>query len=573
MRFHADLHVHSKYSRATSRDLDLEHLAHWAARKGIGVVATGDFTHPAWCAELKDKLVPAEPGLFRLRDDIERSVAATLPAPCRNPVRFMLEVEISTIYKKGDKTRKVHHLIYAPDFATVDRINARLARIGNIASDGRPILGLDSRDLLEIALESDPGAYFIPAHIWTPWFAALGSQSGFDSIAECYGDLAPHIFAVETGLSSDPAMNWRVSFLDRYRLVSNSDAHSPGKLGREATAFDCDLDYFAIRDALKTGHGYVGTVEFFPEEGKYHLDGHRKCNVRLTPRETLANDGRCPICGERVTIGVEHRVETLADRDEWNVTPPASAGAVSNLVPLPEVLAEIAATGPTSKTVERSYDKLVATLGPELFILQSAPVEDVAKATSPLFAEALTRLRAGRVIREAGYDGEYGVIRLFEEDELKRLTTGGLLFDAPISKRTPAEPLKPTVTPDPAADDGKTEPARPRLRLVHEAPSSLPSGILARLDDDQRAAAQTVEEPLLIVAGPGSGKTRTGTYRIAHLIAERGVAAETCLAITFTRRAAAEMRQRLSALLADRAEEVAIHTFHSLGLAILREHT
>ena len=222
MRFHADLHVHSKYSRATSRDLDLEHFAHWAARKGIGVVATGDFTHPAWCAELKDKLVPAEPGLFRLRDDIEKGVAATLPAACRNPVRFMLEVEISTIYKKGDKTRKVHHLIYAPDFATVDRINARLARIGNIASDGRPILGLDSRDLLEITLEADPGAYFIPAHIWTPWFAALGSQSGFDAVKDCYADLAGHIFAVETGLSSDPAMNWMCSSLDGYRLVSNS---------------------------------------------------------------------------------------------------------------------------------------------------------------------------------------------------------------------------------------------------------------------------------------------------------------------------------------------------------------
>src|SRR5215470_15953527 len=287
MRFHADLHVHSKYSRATSRDLDLEHLAHWAARKGIGVVATGDFTHPAWCAELKEKLVPAEPGLFRLREDIEKGVAATLPPACRVPVRFMLEVEISTIYKKGDKTRKIHHLIYAPDFATVDRINARLARIGNIASDGRPILGLDSRDLLEITLESDPGAYFIPAHIWTPWFAALGSQSGFDSIAECYGDLAGNIFAVETGLSSDPAMNWRVSSLDRFRLVSNSDAHSPGKLGREATTFDCE--------------------------------------VRLTPRETLANGGRCPVCGEKVTIGVEHRVEALADRAENEVVP-ATAG-------------------------------------------------------------------------------------------------------------------------------------------------------------------------------------------------------------------------------------------------------
>ena len=252
MRFHADLHVHSKYSRATSRDLDLEHLAAWAARKGITVVATGDFTHPAWRTELKEKLVAAEPGLFRLRPEIERAVAEELPPACRTPVRFMLEVEISTIYKKSDKTRKVHHLIYAPDFATADRISERLARIGNIASDGRPILGLDSRDLLEITLTSSPDAYLIPAHIWTPWFAALGSQSGFDSIAACYGDLADHIFAVETGLSSDPPMNWRLSMLDRYRLVSNSDAHSPGKLGREATTFDCALDYFALRKALET---------------------------------------------------------------------------------------------------------------------------------------------------------------------------------------------------------------------------------------------------------------------------------------------------------------------------------
>jgi DNA helicase-2/ATP-dependent DNA helicase PcrA len=269
MRFHADLHVHSKYSRATSRDLDLEHLAAWAARKGIGVVATGDFTHPVWRAELAEKLVPAEPGLYRLRDDIEKAVMATLPAPCRVPVRFMLEVEISTIYKKGDRTRKIHHLIYAPDLETVDRMSARLARIGNIASDGRPILGLESRNLLELALESGPHAYLVPAHIWTPWFAALGSQSGFDSIADCYGDLADHIFAVETGLSSDPPMNWRISFLDRYRLTSNSDAHSPGKLGREATTFDCDLDYFAIKSALETGRGYVGTVEFFPDEGEH----------------------------------------------------------------------------------------------------------------------------------------------------------------------------------------------------------------------------------------------------------------------------------------------------------------
>jgi DNA helicase II / ATP-dependent DNA helicase PcrA len=397
MRFHADLHIHSKFSRATSRDLDLEHLAFWACRKGIGVVGTGDFTHPAWAAELKAKLVPAEPGLFRLASEIERAIADRLPPACRTPVRFMLEVEISTIYKKGERTRKVHHLIYAPDFATMERISARLARIGNIASDGRPILGLDSRDLLEITLEASPDAYLVPAHIWTPWFAALGSQSGFDSISECYGDLAEHIFAVETGLSSDPPMNWRLSMLDRYRLTSNSDAHSPGKLGREATTFDCDVDYFAIRRALETGCGYVGTVEFFPDEGKYHLDGHRKCGVRLTPSETLKHGGRCPTCGAPVTIGVEHRVEVLADRSEAEAVRPATAGEVSNLVPLPEVLSEITASGPATKTVEQNYVRAIATLGPELAILQSIPVEDIGRAGSSLLAEAIARLRTGAV--------------------------------------------------------------------------------------------------------------------------------------------------------------------------------
>jgi DNA helicase-2/ATP-dependent DNA helicase PcrA len=573
MRFHADLHVHSKYSRATSRDLDLEHLAAWAARKGIGVVATGDFTHPAWRAELAEKLVPAEPGLYRLRSEIEQAVLATLPAPCRTPVRFMLEVEISTIYKKGDRTRKIHHLIYAPDLETVDRMSARLARIGNIASDGRPILGLDSRNLLEIALESGPHAYLVPAHIWTPWFAALGSQSGFDSIADCYGDLADHIFAVETGLSSDPPMNWRISFLDRYRLTSNSDAHSPGKLGREATTFDCYLDYFAIKRALETGRGYVGTVEFFPDEGKYHLDGHRRCGVRFSPKETLAHGGRCPVCGGPVTIGVEHRVEVLADRSEAQAVPPPTAGQVSNLVPLPEILSELAASGPSSQKVERNYDQAIAKLGAELAILQEVPVEDIARAGSSLLAEAITRLRAGQVIRDPGYDGEYGVIRLFGESELKQRTAGAVLFDAPATKRTKTEAVKPKTAPDKAMrgdDDAKSAP--PQLRLVHDQAGSVASGILALLDEDQRAAAAAVDGPLLIVAGPGSGKTRTLTHRVAHLVAERGVAAQNCLAITFTRRAAAEMKERLARLLGSGSEQVAVHTFHSLGLAILREH-
>jgi DNA helicase II / ATP-dependent DNA helicase PcrA len=582
MRFYADLHVHSKYSRATSRDLDLEHLAHWAARKGIAVVATGDFTHPAWAAELKGKLVPAEPGLYRLAPEIEAAVLRTLPAACRTPVRFLLEVEISTIYKKGDKTRKVHHLIYAPDFATVDRVSARLARIGNIASDGRPILGLDSRDLLEITLESGPGAYLVPAHIWTPWFAALGSQSGFDSITECYGDLAPQIFAVETGLSSDPAMNWRLSMLDRYRLVSNSDAHSPGKLGREATAFDGDMDYFAIRHALETGAGYAGTVEFFPEEGKYHLDGHRKCAARLTPRETLANDGRCPVCGERVTVGVLHRVEMLADRSEDEAVPPATAGRAENLVPLPEVLAEINGTGAASKSVERSYDRLVATLGPELSILDAVPVEDISRAASSLLAEAIARLRAGQVIREAGYDGEYGVIRLFEERELRNLRAGGaVLFETeepqPSSKEKEA-PAAPSPSPrrGEGRGEGVPEPSidpTPLTRIASRSDLSPPGRgeVLAGLDDEQRAAAQIVDGPLMILAGPGSGKTRTLTYRIAHLVTERGVDPASCLAVTFTRRAAGEMRARLAELIPT-AAGVAVHTFHSLGLSILREN-
>ena len=513
--------------------------------------------------------MPAEPGLFRLKPDLERHVAAQLPPVCDGPTRFMLSVEISTIYKKGDITRKIHHLIYAPDFEAADRIVARLARIGNIASDGRPILGLDSRDLLEIALEASPGAYLVPAHIWTPWFAVLGSRSGFDNVTECYGDLAEHVFAVETGLSSDPAMNWRLSFLDRYRLVSNSDAHSPAKLGREATLFDTDLDYFALRRALETGAGYVGTVEFFPEEGKYHLDGHRKCGVRLTPEETRRLGGRCPVCGQPVTVGVMHRVAALADRAEGDVVPD-TAGEVTSLVPLPEILSELAGAGPGSQKVARGYEKLIGSLGAELAILETVPIEDIRRTESSLLAEAIQRLRAGQVIRDAGYDGEYGVIRLFERTELRRLTAGGVLFDVPdaLRREAPApEVIPPNIPEDPV-------PARQRGGKRAPSPNATqsPSPILAALDDDQRAAAGCVDGPLMIIAGPGSGKTRTLTHRIAHLVAECGVAASSCLAITFTRRAAGELRARLGALIPAQADAVHVHTFHSLGLSILQEH-
>ena len=575
MTFYADLHVHSKYSRATSRDGDLEHLAYWGKKKGMAVVATGDFTHPRWFEEIGEKLVPAEPGLFRLRPDLEREIDAWPQAAPGPAVRFMLEVEISTIYKKDDRTRKVHHLIYAPDLEKAERLRRALDRIGNVASDGRPILGLDSRDLLEITLECGDGCYLVPAHIWTPWFAVLGSKSGFDAVDDCYGDLASAIFSVETGLSSDPPMNWRLSGLDRYTLVSNSDAHSPPKIGRECCVFHTELDYFAMRQALETGERYGGTVEFFPEEGKYHLDGHRKCGVCLAPGETRKHDGLCPACGKPITLGVMHRVEELADRAEQADASPPKKAPFRSLVPLEEVLAEILGVGSGTKTVRQRYEDLVARLGPELFILEHASLEDLRRAGSSLLAEALGRMREGRVIRRAGYDGEYGTIRLFSDDEIRRGGALGLLFEMPQDE---PPPVQASVAKRERAgdrdrrlrvDSPDTTPSEPQAPA---APAAADSGILGRLDPEQRAAAEIAEGPLLIVAGPGTGKTRTLTHRIAHLIADRGAAPEQCLAITFTRRAAAEMTERLETLVPDRAERIAVMTFHALGLSMLREH-
>ncbi|MBA9002476.1 endonuclease Q family protein [Thermomonospora cellulosilytica] len=418
MRFHADLHVHSKYSRACSKNSDLEQLTWWARRKGVTVMGTGDFTHPAWFARLRESLVPAEPGLFRLREELDREAAAGLPSRvAAAPVRFMLSVEVSTVYRRAGRTRKIHHLVYAPGFDAAAELNRRLGRFGDLASDGRPTLTLDSRDLLEAVLACGDGCYLVPAHVWTPWFGVLGSKSGFDAIEDCYLDLTGHIFALETGLSSDPAMNWRVSALDRYRMVSYSDAHSPPILGRETTVLDTDVDYFAIRRALETGAGHLGSVEFFPEEGRYHLDGHRACGVRMTPRQTRERDGICPVCGRPLTVGVLSRVEELADRPE-GVRPEGAAGFRS-LVPLPEIMGEILGVGPKSKRVLREIDELVAALGPELAILEEVPVE-VIRTRSPLLAEAVDRLRRGEVIRESGYDGEYGTIRLFEPGRLER---------------------------------------------------------------------------------------------------------------------------------------------------------
>ena len=475
--FHADLHIHSRFSRACSKNCDAGALAWWAVRKGVTVVGTGDFTHPAWAAELAESLEPAEPGLFRLRPGLQSELGRSTPASCEPRVRFLLSAEISTIYKRDGVTRKVHHLIYAPTFEAAGAITAALAKIGNLASDGRPILGLDSRHLLEITLNAGPGCYLVPAHIWTPWFAVLGSKSGFDVIADCYLDLADHIFAVETGLSSDPPMNWMCSALDRYRLVSNSDAHSPPMIGREATTFSTGLDYFAMAEALRTGSGLAGTINFHPEGGRYHLDGHRKCGIRFEPSQTNAHSGICPGCGKPLTIGVLHRVSELADRPPGR--PPAGTAGFLNLVSLPEIIGEISGSGPKSKKVIAEVDRLVATFGPELHILCETDLADLGRAGGSLLGEAVARLRRGEVIKEAGYDGEYGVIRLMRPEEL---TPSASLFDLPATSQSdsPATVPEPAGAGTPAADAtgtpaGRRPPGTARPRGTARRPRWAPS--------------------------------------------------------------------------------------------------
>ena len=600
MRIVADLHIHSHFSRATSRNLTFEHLARWAQLKGITVVATGDVSHPGWLAEMREKLVPAEEGLYRLGDDFARDVQALVPATCRAPVRFILSGEISNIYKRGGATRKVHNVVFAPDLDTVARLQARLEKIGNIRSDGRPILGLDSRDLLETLLEVDPACQLIPAHIWTPWFSMLGSKSGFDSVDECYGDLTSHIFALETGLSSDPPMNWRMSQLDRYTLVSNSDAHSPEKLAREATLFDTDLSYPALFAALRAGEPgtYGGTIEFFPEEGKYHLDGHRACGIVWEPQTTIEHGGLCPVCGKTVTIGVMHRVEELADRPPGG-RPPA-VHPFHSLIPLPEVIGQALGVGPGSGRVEQEYLRLLGRLGPELFILRDAGLGEIAAAGGERLAQGIDRMRRGEVDAQAGYDGEYGVIRLFTTrggGVVAASGQGGLFGDAedlPPSHRGHREPLQAGLfadaEPEPESDgddaetgrsfgraqgsffdlDGALEPAAPQAQATgFTVPAA---ALLGGLNEAQRAAVRCVDRSLIISAGPGTGKTRTLTHRIAYLVLEHGAAPDSMLAITFTNKACEEMSERLSALLGPRSAGITVKTFHAFAAMLLRTY-
>ncbi len=551
MRLVADLHVHSRYSRATSREADLNGFHRWARVKGIDIVGTGDFTHPQWFAELSESLVERD-GLYVLKDP-PRDSPLEGAAPADRDVRFLPTTEISSIYRKHGVVHKVHSLIGVPTLEDARHLAAKLARIGNIASDGRPILGLDPKDLLSLLLETNPDSFLIPAHIWTPWFSLFGSKSGFDRIEDCFEELTPYIFALETGLSSDPAMNWRWSALDRYRLVSNSDAHSPPNLGREANLLDTEPSWRGVTDALRTGHGFLGTCEFYPEEGKYHLDGHRTCGICWEPARSREAGGMCPVCGTPLTIGVLSRVMALADRAA--PAPPRPGEGFHSLIPLAELLAELAGAGVGSRAVVSAYARIVGAFGSEYGLLLDAPVEDIRRRHGALLAEAVTRMREGRIDARPGYDGEFGVIRVFGDDERERLRGQDELFPA---VRRSARRVQAAVSPRGDAD-----------RAAGRGPAT--SVPVDALDAAQRAIVESAAPRIVVSAGPGSGKTRLLTHWLAQASGRGDGGSGRGLALTFTTRAAGELSERLARLAPARAADATVATFHSFSWSLLRE--
>jgi len=565
MKFIADFHVHSRFSRATAKNLDFENLYISAQLKGLSVIGTGDFTHPGWFAEIKEKLIPAEPGLFKLKDEISKLCDQEVPKLCRRKVRFMLVSEISNIYKKNNKTRKNHNLVFLSDLNKAENFNSKLDKIGNIKSDGRPILGLDARDLLEILLGTSDQAFLIPAHIWTPWFSLFGSKSGFDSMDECFEDLTPFIFAVETGLSSDPAMNWRVSALDGLTLVSNSDAHSPLKLGREANLFDTDMSYSAIKSAIKSGDPdrFLGTLEFFPEEGKYHLDGHRNCDVRSWPQKTREQGGICPVCEKPLTLGVLYRVEELADRPEG--AKPKRYHPYHNIIPLVEILSEVLKVGPNSKKVMGNYRDLLEKLGPEFDILTTLKKDVIDAAGLPLLGEAITRVRQNNIVLLPGYDGEFGQIKIFKKDERKKLQGQKSLF---ITHSTNSSSKKRKKRHQ------QSKPCRSSIVMIKDTPDKTTENTFktVELNREQRRAVEHDGGALIIIAGPGTGKTRTLTQKIAYLIQKKKVSPQNILAVTFTNKASQEMRQRLETIFEKLKNQPFIGTFHSLCFYLLNDY-
>ncbi|QGY44437.1 AAA family ATPase [Maribellus comscasis] len=571
MKYIADLHIHSHFSRATSKTLTPEYLDYHAGLKGIKVVGTGDFTHPGWLDELKEKTEPDGNGLFKLKSNYK------LESPLgNNDTHFLLTAEISNIYKRGGKVRKVHNVVLVPGFEEAEKINQRLIDIGgNLTSDGRPILGLDSRDLLEIVLECGENNYFIPAHIWTPWFSMLGSKSGFDSLKECFADLSPHIHTIETGLSTDPPMNWLCSFLDNVTLVSNSDAHSPDRLGRNANVFNTELDYFSLVEALKTGdpEKYHGTIDMFPQEGKYHYDGHRKCNICWDPVETLKHNEICPACKKPVTVGVMNRVIQLTDREDISARP--NKLPFKSIIPLPEILSEIAGVGVKSKKVAEEYSQIIQKLGKELDILLEMPIEEIEKKTSKTLGEAIRRMRNREIIIREGYDGEYGVIKVFKNGEAKNFEATNALFH--IEKPAPPE-KRALINFDLKGIQNLIHKKAELENLAAEKEQKYKTqkaqqSTFDNLNTEQFAAVQHIEGPSLIIAGPGTGKTKTLTGKIAWLIGNHHTKPEEILAITFTNKAAGELKERLEAILKSKTQsgEVTVSTFHAFGLAILKD--
>jgi uncharacterized protein (TIGR00375 family) len=552
----ADFHLHSHFSMATSKESNPKNLHRWAGFKGVSLLGTGDFTHPGWRKELREELVPAEPGFYRLKD----TPASEIPG--QPEVRFVVSGELSSIYKKNGRTRKVHNLILLPSLEDADRISSRLEELGmNIRSDGRPILGLDSYRLLELALDACPEVIFIPAHIWTPHFSVFGSNSGFDQIEECYEDLTQYIYALETGLSSDPGMNWRWSALDRFVLVSNSDAHNPQNLAREANLFGGEFSYSGIRKAFqdKETGGFLGTVEFFPEEGKYHFDGHRNCEVCWDPEQTRAKSGNCPVCGRKVTVGVLHRVAELADRPEG--FRPEGAKSYQSLIPLREVIGSAIHAGVASRKVNEVYFDLLKQFGPELVVLREAEVAEIAKFVGPLVAEGIRRLRLGEVEIQPGYDGEYGVISVLREDDRQALQGQAALFEA----ETATNRKKATAMRQATAE--VVSKARSLMR------NDSPAGQYNELSPEQQGVVDSQEPLMMVIAGPGTGKTRTLVERVARLVRDGENPAE-ITGVTFTNKAAAEMKSRLGHVLSGdkRVNRLNLGTFHSIAWKILNRN-
>lgn len=557
----ADLHIHSHYSRATSKDCTPEYLDLWARRKGIGIVGSGDFTHPAWRQELREKLEPTGNGLYVLKK--EYRIEDDTVTDCIQ-LHFVITGEISCIYKKYDRVRKVHSLILLPGLEEAEIVSRKLETIGNIHSDGRPILGLDCHDLLEILLELCPEAVYIPAHIWTPHFSLFGAFSGFDSVEECFGDLSCYIHAMETGLSSDPPMNWRVSALDQYQLISNSDAHSPAKLGREANLFDIALSYNTLRQAIQTGEGLSGTIEFFPEEGKYHYDGHRKCGICLAPSETEKYGGICPVCGRKLTIGVSHRIAQLSDRPEGYRR--TQAADFESLVPLPELIGASLGCTPTSIKAEKMYRTMLQKLGPEFSILREMPLEEICTISGKRIAEGIGRLRRGAVTWHPGFDGEYGAIRLFTPSEIDGLDGQISLFAD-----------QPDILAEMESCSLETDRPRDAKPLVLPTQNRTEETVQAKQQEPvwneaQRQAIESVQRVTVVKAGPGTGKTGTLAAHILHLVETRRISPARITAVTFTNQAAGELRDRIQKQLGKGpAKRLQIGSFHSIAWKLLKD--